>query len=808
VKSLALQPLSERQAEVASLIAAGKTNREIAAALFLSERTVESHIAAIFAKLGVRSRTEIVATVLWTGAEATRVQTPKTNLPFSLTELIGREDEVAEIAAALEASRLVTLTGTGGIGKTRTAVHVAAKLAGAYKDGVWLVELAPLSDATRVAAAIAHALGVSEGPGQSALAALTGHLRNKELLFVIDNCEHVVAEAARVADALLHACPLVRIIATSRESLKIAGERSYRLPPLPVPGTARGLTAAEAASYAAIGLFVERATASHRVFTLGDDNAAVIADICRRLDGLPLAIELAAARVRTLSIEVLAEKLDQRLLILTGGERTAVPRQQTLRALMDWSYDLLAPAERRLFERLSVFSGGGTLEAITATCADDCCDEIGTLDLLSSLVDKSLVVCALDAYTPRYSLLESARRYASEKLAAGADSDRLAKRHASAFLTFAERLEGEWDTASQRVWCAEAAPEAANLRTALRWTLELRGDIVLGQRLAAATRVFFANYGPAEGRGWIHRALAEVDATTDPNLVAKLELSDASFANMLGDSKGALVVALHCLELYRELGDSWGLAYTLGVAGRALASLGELERSRPLLDEALAIARTLGHRRLLGYVLSTLALSNSMLGDLESGRALYLEEIQLRDATGAESDAIYAASNLAELEFQSGDVAAALGHALVALARARKLEETALLVTLCANTCAYSVAAGDYDGARELAREALQLAREEELDMVVACTLQHVAAIAALREPAERESCRLAAVLLGFVDARLASIGAVRAPSEALERDAIIAALRRVSGTGALDTLFDTGALLSDNEAIDIARSI
>ncbi len=406
------EPLSARQLEVAALVAEGKSNREIAAALFLSERTVESHIAAIIAKFGVRSRTAVVAAMRSAESESSAARMSKTNLPVALTQLIGRETEVAEITEAVADSRLVTVTGTGGIGKTRTAIQNAQLLAGAYADGVWFVELAPLTDATLVAPTIAQVLNVAQTSGRPVLDALLTFLRGKTLLIVLDNCEHVLEEAARVADRIVRACPQVRILATSRESLKIAGERTYRLPSLPVPEATFGLAATQATAYGSVGLFVERARANNRHFALDDDNAPVVADICRRLDGLPLAIELAAARVKTLSVKALLAKLDERLQILTSGERTALPRQQTLRALMDWSWDLLSAGERQLFRRMAIFAGAVTLETVVAVFADEGRDEIETLDLLSALVDKSLVVASFDAQEPRYSLLESSREYA------------------------------------------------------------------------------------------------------------------------------------------------------------------------------------------------------------------------------------------------------------------------------------------------------------------------------------------------------------------------------------------------------------
>jgi predicted ATPase len=323
-------------------------------------------------------------------AKAGEHEAPSSNLPRQLTSFVGRADTVAEIAVLIETSALVTLVGAGGAGKTRCAIQVGAAVLDGSGDGAWFVDLAPLFDPTLVAGAVALALGVPESPSRSALETVVGYLKRKRLLLIIDNCEHVIGEARSVAGAIVRGCRDVRVLATSREALAIAGEEVYRLPSLAVPQT-NAVTAAEAARSGAVELFVDRARSAEKRFALTDENASFLAEICRRLDGIPLAIELAAARVTMLSPQQLAQRLDERFRVLTGGDRSALPRQQTMRALIDWSYDLLGAAERAIFRRLSVFAGGFTLETASAVCADDALDELAVLDLLTSLVDKSLV---------------------------------------------------------------------------------------------------------------------------------------------------------------------------------------------------------------------------------------------------------------------------------------------------------------------------------------------------------------------------------------------------------------------------------
>ncbi len=437
--SVANHPISTRQAEIADLVVSGKSNREIAETLFLSPRTVETHVAALFNKLGVRSRTELVAAVLRPAGGELAAHIAKTNLPLQVNGLVGRESEVATIAQTLQDVRLVTVTGTGGVGKTRTALHVGTDLAHRWGNGVWFVDLAPLGDPSSVYATVSLSLGIQESPNRPPIETILGYLKRKTLLLILDNCEHVIAEAANLADAILKSCPGVSILATSREPLKIEGEQSYRLPSLPVPtlDIVNTLRATQAAEYGAVTLFVERGQAVDHRFALTDQNAPIVVDIVRRLDGIPLAIELAAARVKILSVGALAKKLDERFRILGHGHRTALARHQTMRALFDWSYNLLSPAERRFFDCLSIFAGGCTLPIATAVCASAGTEEPSILELLESLVDKSLVVADLDGREPRYRILESSRQYAREKLAARGEHAAVAHRHAAAYLGLA-----------------------------------------------------------------------------------------------------------------------------------------------------------------------------------------------------------------------------------------------------------------------------------------------------------------------------------------------------------------------------------
>ena len=425
------------------------------------------------------------------------------NLPIQNTSFVGREQDIADVTELLERHRLLTLVGSGGLGKTRLALHVGAELLDRYPDGVWFVDLAPISDPELVSSVTAQALGMRQQPGQRVDEAIAHWLKPKKLLIIFDNCEHVVEPAAKLVASILATAPQVSMLATSRQALDIAGETVHRLPSLPLPADVAGLTVDQALHYGAILLFVNRATAVDTRFTLTDDTAPTVAEICRRLDGIPLAIELAAARVKVLSIPNLAQRLNERFRILTGGSRDALPRQKTLSALIDWSYDLLTPQEQLLFARLGVFAGGFGLEAATTICGAEDLDEIDILDLLASLTDKSLVVADTSGDTERYRLLESTAAYALEKLSAAGEREALTRRHAEHFRDQALAAEERWGTGSRYAWVAAAELELDNDRAALEWTLTRGNDAVLGGAIAGALiHVWWSTGLSVEGRYW------------------------------------------------------------------------------------------------------------------------------------------------------------------------------------------------------------------------------------------------------------------------------------------------------------------
>jgi predicted ATPase/DNA-binding winged helix-turn-helix (wHTH) protein len=400
---------------------------------------------------------------------------PPTNLPEPVSELIGRDDELREIVSLAAAHRLVTLTGPGGIGKTRLALAVARQLAPQFADGVWVAELAPLADPNLVAATLAAAVGLDLGGGEVSAPRVAQALADRRLLLVLDTCEHVIAAAAALTEAVLRAGSAVRIIATSREPLRAEAEQVYPVPPLAVPAMAGD----DPCQYGAVRLFVERARAAEPHFA-PDQHLAMITPICRRLDGIPLAIELAAARAAALGVEELSARLDDRFRLLTGGRRTALPRHQTLRATLDWSYELLTAPERMVLRRLAIFASTFSLEAAGAVAASSGVAPSEVVDGVSSLVEKSLVAAEVEGAIARYLLLDTTRAYALQKLAEGGECKLLARRHAEYYRDLFERAESEWETRPTTDWLGDYGRQIDNLRAALDWAFSPAGNASIG----------------------------------------------------------------------------------------------------------------------------------------------------------------------------------------------------------------------------------------------------------------------------------------------------------------------------------------
>ncbi len=559
------------------------------------------------------------------------------NLPLQLTSFIGRERELAEVSRLLLTTRLLTLTGAGGSGKTRLALEVAAQMLKGFPGGVWLVELAALSDPALVPQVVASALGMREVAGRTLTEALVDYLKPKHVLLVLDNCEHLIEACAHLAETLLRSCPNLRILATSREPLHIPGEVTWLVPTLSRPNPERLPPLQNLLRYEAIRLFVERARDALPGFTVAGHNAAAVAQACHRLDGLPLAIELAAARVKVLSVEQIAARLDDSLRLLVGSSRTALTRHQTFKATLDWSHDLLSDKERRLFRRLAVFAGGFSLEAAEAVCAGEDIEQDEVLDLLSQLVEKSFVI--VDKHQdsePRYRLLEPIRQYSVEKLQASGDEAVVRSRHRDWYLALAEIAaqpigvslgQAQMGGPQQGVWVARLAQEYDNLRAALAWSQTETGGAEPGLRLAMALGQFWQMRGTArEGLAWLEIMLAkgrELPASTRAEA-----LREAAFLGYhVGEFEQATTFAEEALVLYQDLGDVSGIARTRTLLARIAESQGDQQRALILAEQSLALHREAGDK--WGTAVALFTLGDIAYAQADSARAAMLLEESL-----------------------------------------------------------------------------------------------------------------------------------------------------------------------------------
>ena len=614
---------------------------------------------------------------------------PQSRLPAPLTPLVGREQEIAAVCALLwrPEVRLVTLTGTGGVGKTRLALGVAAAVNADFADGICLVALAPLIDPGLVLSTIAQALGVQEQGSRPLLEGLQDHLREKQLLLLLDNFEQVVSAAPVVAE-LLVAAPRLRVLVTSRTSLHLSGEHEFVVPPLALPDLRNLPPPDRLLQYGAIRLFVARAQAAHSAFVMTGENATAIAAICQQVDGLPLAIELAAGRSKLFAPQALLSRLRNRLTLLVGGAQDLPLRQQTLRGTIAWSYDLLGQDEKALFRRLAVFVGGCTLEAAEAVCTAQGDLLIDVLEAVAALVDKSLLRQETQADgQPRLLMLETIREYALERLAASGEAEAVQRQHAIFFLRFAEEAEPKIRGAEHFLWRTRLEVEHDNLRAALRWTLESQ-EAEMGMQLAFSLVAFWrASNQDREGRNWCEQVLAQPGTSARTAARAMALLAAGAMTMFQGDlpqaqllleesiaigrevgraAKRTLALALALLaygallqghlgaarelaeegvRLFREVGEAWGTALALNHLGRATLELGDPVAARPLLEESAALFRA-GNMQRLAMPLNTLGRVALRQGDDTGARAYCEEALAVARATG---DELFIAEALAQL---------------------------------------------------------------------------------------------------------------------------------------------------------------
>jgi predicted ATPase/DNA-binding SARP family transcriptional activator/DNA-binding CsgD family transcriptional regulator len=722
---------------------------------------------------------------------------PRHNLPAPRTSFVGREREMREIKRELSMTRLLTLTGAGGSGKTRLALEVARDLVGAYQDGVWLVELAPLSDSTLVPQAVATALAVQEQAGQPFTETLVEILRSKDMLLLLDNCEHLVGAAASLVDALLDACPDLKVLATSREALGVAGEARWTVPALSTPGLLRTPTVGELEIYESVRLFAERVRHRESSFALTATNARPVAEICERLGGLPLAVALAAARVGTLGVSEVSGRLGDSLGLLTAGGRTAAPRQRTLRGTLDWSHDLLSEDEKRLFRRLSAFAGGWTIEAAEIVCSGDGTDERDVLDLLSGLADKSLVVVrATGDGAVRYRFLEPVHHYARERLEASGEGEGIALRHAAFYLALAEEAEPRLRGPNQAAWSQRLYEELDNFRTALARSPDY-GETETCLRLASALLFFWTWRGShQEGYRWLQWALAKDDVVSR-SIRAKALNSLADITIMLGYYEKSQALLQESLALYRADGDVSGIAACLCDLGWLAAFRGEFRRAKDLLEESLVRARDSGDTIRTAFVLNRLAGVASANLDHETAERLLQESLTLYREVGDSKSVAMDLGMLAYLALRQGDHEKAVRQTEEAMGRIREagLSMDAYYPTVLALAV---MSQGDLARAKELTADALMLGRKSGNKLHTIQAVEMAAMLATARQ-----DFATAASLWGAADAQREALGAPLDADDKALYEPHLASGRSELGTGSWTAAWKVGRTMTLDEAVD-----
>lgn len=722
-----------------------------------------------------------------------------TNLPVQLSSFVGRDSEIADLKEIVPHTRLVTLTGPGGTGKTRLALQVAAELTDGFKDGVWLMEFAAVTDTAAVPRVVAAVLNVREQPREPLATTLAEALGRRRILLIFDNCEHVVATAAELADALLRSCPNLSVLSTSREPLGVTGETTYPVPSMAVPDLDHLPDPEALPAYGAIRLFVDRATAVLPTFRLTAGNAAAVVQVCRRLDGIPLGIELAAARVKILSVEEIAKRLDERFRLLVGGSRTAPARHQTLQAAMDWSYGLLSEAERAVLRRLAVFAGGFTLEAAERVCGDDGVEAADLLDLLSHLVDKSLVVAETEDGPPRYRMLETIRQYGRDRLRE-AGKERVAReRHRDWFLDVAERAEPELRGHQQSDWLDLLEREHDNLRAALEWSLtSANTDAAL--RLAVAlvwfwdTRAYFR-----EGRDWLGRALA-APGPIRSRLRGQALIAAGHLAWHQSDYHEARTLIEEGLGIFTELGDASGIANSMWFLGLVVSEQGDYAKAVEIYERGLAIYGGLGDRRGVLEILNWMGFTENARGNVERAEALHKEALALGRELAVPRMIAVALHGLGHAATNRADRTGARALYEESLTLFRRIGARGFYPGLLRSLSGIAVADGDFDRAEALLLDSLSFCREQGEKRGMATCLEDLAGLAGRTNRLER-----AGRLFG---ASAALRGLVGEADTFWARDSYgddLALVRAALGPSAFDAAVAAGRAMTLEQALDYA---
>ncbi|MCB0727574.1 MAG: tetratricopeptide repeat protein, partial [Ignavibacteriae bacterium] len=628
------------------------------------------------------------------------------NLPVQLTNFIGREEEIRHSKMLLKNNRLLTLTGSGGAGKTRFSLQTGAEMTDEFANGVWFVELDAISDPDSLSVELINVFGLKEEPNKTIEDILAEHLKDKEVLLILDNCEHLVTACAELAERLLSSCPKLKIIATSREALNCRGEQTYRIPPLSLPDPGLKNTPEHLLQFESIRLFVERALAVNPKFRVTNENAPALAEVCSRLDGIPLAIELAATRTKTLTIEKIYERLGDRFKLLTGGKRTALPRQQTLRALIDWSYDLLSENEKILWSRLSVFSGGWTLEAVEEVCSDEKIIKNEVLDLLSLLTEKSVII--YDETKDRYKILESLKQYGIEKLS---DGNEIYLKHLNYFSELSEKAKPELIGENSKFWLDLIEADHRNFISAIEWSVRNENS-VKGAVTALALGRFWNLTGQYSTGLRLLEIILESGETIDKSLKALLYNWKGSFKSAQGEYEQAKEFYEEFLILRKEIGDKSGVAGALHNLGNVTLSMGDYEQAKNYYEKSLSIYKEIGEKE--GISAPILSLGNIALnqGDYKQAEKYFEESLNIKKETGNKDGISRIINYLGNLAYFNGDYEQAKKYYLESFNICKEVGNKNGIAALLSNLGSVASNQGDYEQAKKYYEESLDIRKE------------------------------------------------------------------------------------------------
>ena len=703
------------------------------------------------------------------------------NLPRQLSSFVGRAAEITEVEAQLGEASVLTLTGPGGVGKTRLALEVGARLAPAYDGGVWMVDLGSVVEGALVTDAVASTLNVTPSANMPLMASVVTTVGEKRVLLIVDNCEHLLDAVVETLDGLFQHCPNLQVLATSREALGIAGESLVHVPSLSLPAASVvDHDLATLATYDAVRLFLDRGRAAVPGFALTVDNAAAVANICRRLDGIPLAVELAAARIRSLPPSQIAARLDQRFRLLSGGSRTALPRHRTLRATFDWSFDLLTESERTLLGRASVFSGSFSLDAAEEVCAGGPVLATEMIDMLGRLIDRSLLLADPSGSEARYRMLETIQEYAQEHLADSGEAERLRLLHRNWFVDLVERARPAFFSgAVQPAWIARLALDHENLQAALRWADEDPDGADAELALASGLWRFWEVRGDlAEGSAWLGRALARVGGEVSARRAMALT-GAGILAARRGDHEASSTFHDASLMLYRELGDPVAVATACSNSASVAVERGDLDRARQLYGEAISLSREAGVLNGAAYSLINLADVATRQGDAGEADSLYAESIETFESIGDRWGVAHATGKLAQAARRRGDRATARDRYRDAIAMHMQTGDRHGTARLTASLGDLAAEDGDLGEAEHLYQETLAIRGELGDRVGVANALERLSGVA------EDRPLR-AATLMGAASAIREKVGARLSPAAAQRVEGYLVDLGRAAGPGAV----------------------